>query len=68
MATRFGWEKAQALVAKGWTIKQEKEDMVQNLRFGDPIMVDNVTGKEYDPYVAEEIQKTREEAKREDYC
>ena len=62
MATRYGWEKAQALLKKGWTLKGNKETDPDKMVFGDPRMVDNITGKEYTPYEAEKIQQDREKA------
>lgn len=56
MATRHGWEKAQALLEKGWKIKEDNDAE----RIGDPIMIDPRTGIEYTPYQAERIQHERE--------
>lgn len=60
MATRYGWEKAEALIKKGWRIKNEFDVPVEDLPIGDPTLIDPKTGIEYNPYEAEKVQQERE--------
>jgi hypothetical protein len=58
VATRYGWEKAKILLAKGWKIKVE--DLDAEPVFGDRRLIDPATGESHGPYEAEEIQAERE--------
>lgn len=61
MATRYGWEKANWLQKRGWTVKGERPNIPPDeLPFGDATMIDPVTGKEHTPYEGERIQLERE--------
>jgi hypothetical protein len=58
MATRYGGQIADELVAKGWTIKADSDPEV----YGDPRVIDPQTGEAHTPYEGQKIQAERDAA------